>query len=105
MKELLCLEGLEGCLLLVGDRRGGRVHRWRRGAHRGAGGNPATHLDFIRRGALAAAYSEKYMFAINGVDCEEIITCADFISILVCTCYSARPQSYWRAVYRDPRQA
>ena len=59
MKELLCLEGLKGRLLLVGYRRGGRVHRWRRGTHLGAGGNPAAHLDFIRRGALAAVDSER----------------------------------------------
>ena len=57
MKELLCLEGLEGRLLL-GDRRRGRVHRGRRGTHLGTG-NAAAHLDFIRRGALAAVDSER----------------------------------------------
>ena len=60
MKELLCLEGLEGCRLLLGDRRGGRVHRRRRRTHLSAG-NPAAHFDFIRRGALAAVDSKRKM--------------------------------------------
>ena len=59
MKELLCLKGLEGRLLLS-DRRGGRVHRRRGRAHLSAG-NPGAHFDFIRRGALAAVDSERKM--------------------------------------------
>ena len=78
MKDLLCLKGLEGRLLLS-DRRGGRVHRRRGRAHLSAG-NPGAHFDFIRRGALAAVDSERKCSLVMACNCEgdgREATCAD----------------------------
>ena len=101
MKELLCLEGLlEGCLLL-GDRRSGRVHCWRRRTHLGAG-KPAAQLDFIRRGALAAVDSErKCSYSVKlkreGHLCELLIT-------LICmhVLFRTTPISLARSIQKPP---
>ena len=100
MKELLCLKGLEGRLLLS-DRRGGRVHRRRGRAHLSAG-NPGAHFDFIRRGALAAVDSErKCSYSVKlkreGHLCELLIT-------LICmhVLFRTTPISLARSIQKPP---